>query len=123
MPRLFQKALLPIAVILMTAPLLRAGNFEAGAAELVNGGVQRYPGADYPAAPIEPALRSLLKTRYQFIFGLGNDELGYLIPKAEWDEQPPWLGNSPTPFYGEINSAGPDAAGAVRRALAELIQP
>ncbi len=51
--------------------------------ELVNGGVERYPGADYPEAPIEPVLREQLKTEYQFIFGLGNDEIGYLIPKAE----------------------------------------
>ena len=89
--------------------------------ELVNGGVQRYPGADYPNAPIEPALRSELKSEYQFIFGLGNDELGYLIPKAEWDQQPPWLLNATSPFYGEINSAGPDAAGTVLRALIALI--
>lgn len=89
--------------------------------ELVNGGVQRYAGADYPNAPLEPALRAQLKSQYQFIFGLGNDELGYLIPKAEWDQQPPWLMNAPAPFYGEINSAGPDAAGAVLHALIALI--
>lgn len=89
--------------------------------ELVNGGVQRYPGADYPGAPIEPPLRAELHSRYQFIFGLGNDELGYLIPRAEWDQQPPWLMNAPAPFYGEVNSAGPDAAGAVLHALIALI--
>lgn len=89
--------------------------------ELVNGGVQSFFGADFPNAAIEPELRSQLKSRYQFILGLGNDELGYLIPKAEWDQQPPWLLNSPVPFYGEINSAGPDAAGAVLHALTALI--
>src|SRR5215469_1880583 len=51
--------------------------------ELVNGGVTQYPGADYPQALIEPVLRKQLQTKYPFIFGLGNDELGYLIPKAE----------------------------------------
>src|SRR5262249_28930885 len=40
--------------------------------ELVNGGVTQYPGADYPKAPIEPVLRKQLKSKYQFIFGLGN---------------------------------------------------
>jgi len=89
--------------------------------ELVNGGVARYPGADYPEAPLEPALREQLKTKYQFIFGLGNDEIGYLIPKAEWDEKPPWLKNAAEPWYGEVNSVGPDAAGAVLRALIALI--
>lgn len=90
--------------------------------ELVNGGVARYPGADYPEAPIEPVLREQLKTKYQFIFGLGNDEIGYLIPKAEWDEKPPWLNNAAAPWYGEVNSVGPDAACAVLQALVALIR-
>jgi hypothetical protein len=89
--------------------------------ELVNGGMAKYPGADYPEASMEPVLREQLKTKYQFIFGLGNDEIGYLIPKAEWDEKPPWLKKATEPWYGEVNSAGPDAAGAVLRALIALI--
>ena len=91
--------------------------------ELVNGGIIHYPGADYPEVAFEPVLREQLKTKYQFIFGLGNDEIGYLIPKAEWDEEPPWLMNAAKPWYGEINSSGPDAAGAVLRALVALIRP
>ncbi len=89
--------------------------------ELVDGGVERYAGADYPEAPLEPVLRELLKSAYQFIFGLGNDEIGYLIPKAEWDEEPPWLENAAVPWYGEVNSVGPDAAGAVLRAIVALV--
>ena len=89
--------------------------------ELTNGGITRYPGADYPDAAFEPILRVHLKSRYQFIFGLGNDELGYLIPKAEWDDQPPWLLNRPERWYGEINSAGPEVAGVVLRGLVRLI--
>ena len=88
--------------------------------ELTVGGITRYPGADFPSAPFEPTLRAHLKSPYQFIIGLGNDELGYLIPKAEWDEKPPWLLNSPQRWYGEINSVGPDAAGVVLRELAKL---
>jgi hypothetical protein len=91
--------------------------------ELVNGGMARFVGADYPEAPLEPVLREHLQTKYQFIFGLGNDEIGYLIPKAEWDEEPPWLKNAAQPWYGEINSVGPDAAGAVLRALVALVRP
>jgi len=89
--------------------------------ELTNGGITRYPGADFPHAPFEPILRAHFKSRYQFIFGLGNDELGYLIPRAEWDDQPPWLLNKPERWYGEINSAGPDVAGVVLRGLVGLI--
>ena len=90
--------------------------------ELVNGGITRYPGADYPDAPFEPAIRPHMKSKYQFIFGLANDELGYIIPKAEFDDQPPWLRNKKDRWYGEINSAGPDIAGGVTRALVGMIE-
>ncbi len=89
--------------------------------ELVNGGITRYPGADYPDAPFEPAIREHLKSPYQFIFGLANDELGYIIPKAEYDDQPPWLLGRKERWYGEVNSAGPDVAGVVTGAIAKLI--
>jgi len=90
--------------------------------ELVNGGITRYPGADFPDAPFEPAIREHLRSKYQFIFGLANDELGYIIPKAEYDDQPPWLRNKKDRWYGEINSAGPDIAGAVTKAVVALIE-
>jgi hypothetical protein len=90
--------------------------------ELVNGGITRYPGADFPGAPFEPVLRSHLKSRYQFIFGLANDEIGYIIPRAEWDSTSPWLLGRPHRWYGEINSVGPDAAGVVTHALVKLIE-
>jgi len=90
--------------------------------ELVNGGIIRYPGADFPDAPFEPAIREHLQSKYQFIFGLANDELGYIIPRAEYDDQPPWLLNKPDRWYGEINSAGPDIAGAVTKAIVGLIE-
>jgi hypothetical protein len=90
--------------------------------ELVNGGIARYPGADFPDAAMEPPLRDILHSKYQFIVALGNDEIGYIIPKAEWDERAPWLNNSPQAYYGEINSAGPDTASAVSQAIADLIR-
>lgn len=90
--------------------------------ELVNGGITRYPGADFPDAPFEPAIRPQLQSKFQFVFGLANDELGYIIPRSEWDDEPPWLMNKKDRWYGEINSAGPDIAGAVTRALVGLIK-
>jgi len=90
--------------------------------ELVNGGIARYPGADFPNAPFEPTLRAHMRSRYQFIFGLANDEIGYIIPKAEWDNQPPWLLNRKDRWYGEMNSAGEEAAGALTKALARLME-
>ena len=90
--------------------------------ELVNGGITHYSGADFPEAPMEPPLRTLLKSKYQFVLGLGNDELGYIIPKSEWDEHPPWLNNNSQPYYGEINSVGPDTASAILHAIAGVIR-
>ena len=89
--------------------------------ELVNGGIARYAGADFPNAPFEPVIRTSMRSSYKFVFGLADDELGYIIPKAEWDKQPPWLRGSKTRWYGEINSAGPDVSGVVTRALVDLM--
>lgn len=90
--------------------------------ELSVGGVQRYPGADFPDAPIEPPIKPAMKAGYRMLFGLANDEIGYIIPKAEWDNTPPWLQLAPKRWYGEVNSIGPDTASLVRQALVELMK-
>jgi hypothetical protein len=89
--------------------------------ELSVGGVERYSGADYPDAPIEPAVKGLMKAPFRMLFGLADDEIGYIIPRAEWDEKPPYLNNSPKKHYGEVNSVGPDAAPSIVKAIQELI--
>jgi len=90
--------------------------------EITNGGIERAPGGDFDLDPLEvPALRELMPGRVKFVFGLANDELGYIIPKSEWDEKPPHLYNSKG-VYGEINSCGPDTARRLHSALAELCQ-
>jgi hypothetical protein len=68
------------------------------------------PGADFPDAPVEPAVYSQMKARHKMLVGLGNDELGYIIPKRQWDEQKPYCYGLKKSQYGEINSVGPDAA-------------
>ncbi len=89
--------------------------------EIVNGGIEHPPGADFDVAPVEvPPLRELMPGRVKFVFGLANDELGYLIPKSEWDVKPPFLYGAKSQLYGEINSCGPTAAAIVHSALAEL---
>lgn len=89
--------------------------------EIVNGGIEQAPGADFPVAPVEvPPLRELMPGATKFVFGLANDEVGYLIPKSEWDQKPPYLYGADHAPYGEINSVGPDAAGRVHAALKEL---
>lgn len=88
--------------------------------ELSVGGVERYPGADFPDAPIEPPLKKMLHAPYRMLIGLADDEIGYIIPKAEWDEQPPYLQNAKKAWYGEVNSVGPDAAARIAETLAAL---
>jgi len=88
--------------------------------EIINGGIEHPEGADFDIEPVEvPPLRQLMPGRIKFVFGLANDELGYLIPKSEWDVKPPRLYGSKG-VYGEINSCGPNAAPFVHNALAEL---
>jgi hypothetical protein len=88
--------------------------------ELSVGGVEKYAGADFPAAPVEPPIKQQMHAPYRMLFGLANDEIGYIIPKSEWDNQAPWLQDAPKRWYGEVNSIGPEAAPIVAAAFAAL---
>jgi hypothetical protein len=89
--------------------------------ELVNGGIENPPGADFEIEPLEvPPLRELMPGKVKFVFGLANDEIGYIIPKSEWDSAPPYLYHSDHALYGEINSVGPDAALTIHQNLESL---
>jgi hypothetical protein len=86
--------------------------------EIVNGGIVRAPGGDYDIEPLEvPPLRELMPGRVKFVLGLANDEIGYIIPKSEWDTEPPHLFGAPGAPYGEVNSVGPDTAWILHQAL------
>ena len=89
--------------------------------EISLGGVVRYPGADFPDAAIEPGVKTMMKAPYRMVLGLTNDEIGYIIPKAEWDNQAPWLNNAPKRLYGEVNSLGPEAAPVITQAVKDLL--
>ena len=90
--------------------------------EIVNGGVVSPPGQDFNIPPLEvPSLRSFMQGEFKFVFGLANDEIGYIIPKSEWDEEPPYLYNDNDSPYGEENSIGPEAAPIVYHSLVELL--
>jgi hypothetical protein len=89
--------------------------------EIANGGIERPPGADFDIAPVEvPPLRELMPGRVKFLVGLANDEIGYIIPKSEWDDQAPWLYGSAERHYGEINSLGPETGPQIHAALEAL---
>jgi hypothetical protein len=89
--------------------------------ELVNGGAERAPGGDFDLDPVEvPPIRAMMPGKVKFVFGLANDEIGYMIPLSEWDESPPYLYGSPRSVYGEVNSCGPYTAQVIHQTLREL---
>jgi len=91
--------------------------------ELINGGVEKAPGGDFSIEPLEvPPIRAMMPGSLKFVFGLANDEIGYIIPKSEWDRKPPYLYGSEHGVYGEVNSTGPDTAMIIHEALRELCQ-
>ncbi len=92
--------------------------------ELVDGGIEdpQDPGADLRGAPREPALRAMMPARHQFVLGLCNDELGYIIPASQWDVDPPYAYGRTSPQYGEVNSAGPDTARVILEAFSDLLR-
>jgi hypothetical protein len=87
--------------------------------ELVYGQFQEPadPGADYPDAPLEKPVVKLLPGEKILLFGLANDELGYIIPKRQWDQKSPFCYERKTSQYGEINSCGPEVAPILMKAL------
>ena len=92
--------------------------------EIVNGGIEKAPGGDYKIQPIEvPALRELMPGKIKFVFGLANDEIGYIIPKSEWDKKRPYLYGAKKKPYGEINSVGPETGPLLHAAFRDLIGP
>jgi hypothetical protein len=89
--------------------------------EIANGGIEHPPGADFDITPVEvPPLRTLMPGRIKFLIGLANDEVGYIIPKSEWDGEAPWLYGSAERHYGEINSLGPDTGPEIYAGLKAL---
>jgi hypothetical protein len=91
--------------------------------ELVYGKFQEPvdPAADFPDAPLEPSVAALMPGPKWMLFGLANDELGYIIPKRQWDKAPPYAYGREQPQYGEINSCGPDVAPVLMEALKRRI--
>jgi hypothetical protein len=79
------------------------------------------PAADFPGAAIEPAIYKQLRGPYRMLIGLANDEIGYIIPKRQWDEKPPFCYGRKSAQYGEVNSVGPDTAPLLCEAFKQLV--
>jgi hypothetical protein len=91
--------------------------------ELVTGGIQdpQDPAADFPGAPRERPLFSLLSAEYKIVLGLANDEIGYVIPRSQWDAKRPFAYGRTEDQYGEVNACGPSAAQTLVVAFEKLL--
>ncbi len=69
--------------------------------EIINGGIEAPEGRDFNIEPVEvPSVREMMKGKYKFIFGLANDEIGYIIPKSQWDAKAPYTYKKEDSPYG-----------------------
>ncbi len=91
--------------------------------ELALGRFQRpqEPAADFAGAPLEPAIYPLMTGRFKMVVGLANDEIGYIIPKSQWDWSAPYAYGREERQYGEFNSCGPEAAPRLMAAWRSLV--
>jgi len=90
--------------------------------ELVNGGVEAPEGNDFEIQPLEtPVIRDMMPGKYKFIIGLANDEIGYILPKSQWDVKAPFTYGRDNSPYGEENSPGPETASILQQNLQEML--
>jgi len=90
--------------------------------EIINGGIEAPEGRDFNIDPVEvPPVREMMPGKYKFVFGLANDEIGYIIPKSQWDADAPYTYDRKDSPYGEQNSPGPETAPALHRNLQEML--
>lgn len=91
--------------------------------ELVLGKVEdpAQKGADFPKAPVEPSLYKQMRGPYRMVIGLANDEIGYILPKRQWDAKAPFCYGRKKAQYGETNSLGPETGPLLCEAFRELI--
>jgi hypothetical protein len=91
--------------------------------EIVNGGIESPEGRDFSIQPLEvPAVRELMKGKHKFILGLANDEIGYIIPKSQWDVKAPYTYKTDNSPYGEENSVGSETAPLIHSGIMEILK-
>ena len=90
--------------------------------EIINGGIETPDGQDFNINPVEvPPVREMMPGKYKLIFCLANDEIGYILPKSQWDVDPPYSYERKDSPYGEENSLGPETAPMIHAHLAEML--
>jgi hypothetical protein len=91
--------------------------------EILYGGIESPAGADFNMMPVEvPALKEKIPGQYVFFSGMSNDMIGYIVPKSQWDVNPPFTYDYKERPYGEINSLGPDTAPTIHGEVLEALK-
>ena len=92
--------------------------------ELVYGQYQEpvEPNVDFPNAELEKPVVEILPGEKFLLVGLANDELGYIVPKRQWDELPPFAYGRDSKQYGEVNSIGPETAPILMQSLEDCVR-
>ena len=90
--------------------------------EIVDGGIESPEGADFPGDPIEaPPIRPQMTGDLNLVVGLANDEIGYILPKTQWDTKAPYTYGKDSAPYGEINSGGAEVGPLIYRESQEIL--
>jgi len=79
---------------------------------------------DLSAAPPPPYFSDLAPGQFRWPLGLGNDELGYLVPEYDYklDDDAPYFTEPDGDHYEETNSVGPNVVPRVRIVLDRLLE-
>jgi hypothetical protein len=91
--------------------------------EILHGGIESPDGGDFQLSPVEvPSIGSQIPGQFAFFSGMSNDMIGYIIPKSQWDVEPPFtFGNNKRP-YGEINSLGPETGPKIHQEVLSVLK-
>jgi hypothetical protein len=86
--------------------------------------------AHNPGEEHEPAIRPNMTGKHQFVIGLANDAIGYIIPKNDfvplvkngqsWGEGTHRIQNKR--LYGEVNSVGPSTGEVISSTIMKILQ-
>ncbi len=91
--------------------------------EIVVGGIEVKPGRDFevPAVEVPPVrMEKMRYARQAFTLGLANDEIGYILPKSQWDTEKPYVYEKDQ--YGEENSGGPEVGPTIHAGMLEMVR-
>ena len=91
--------------------------------EIVFGGIENPEGADFVIDPVEvPPFVEVMRGSVKMNFNLGNDEIGYIVPKSQWDVKPPYTYGRNSRPYGEIYTNNPEIAPTIHRVTLEMLR-